>query len=73
VAFEELSGGDTPTIQSQMIANIAMTDFWIGLFGLGPKVTNVTSVSRPSLLSSLKTNSVVWSHSYAYTAGASYG
>ena len=69
-----LPGTGAPALKSQMIAGIATKDFYIGLWGLGPRPTNLTSLNnpQPSLMSNLKESGLVPSISYGYTAGAQY-
>ncbi|KAL2444138.1 hypothetical protein ABEF95_015161 [Exophiala dermatitidis] len=65
---------DTTSVSDQIIAVVNSTDQWIGSLGLGVQETrfNGTSNYLP-LLSSLAQNRIlIPSHSYGYTAGASY-
>lgn len=50
------------------------TDFFLGMFGLGPRPTNYTNSDnpQPSFLWSLKNQSLIPSLSWGYTAGAPY-
>ena len=63
-----------PTLSSQMVTAIATNDYYIGLFGLSDHGTNLTNSTdpHPSFLSTLMTESLIPSRSWAYTAGASY-
>ena len=69
-----LPGTGAPALKSQAIAGIATKDFYVGLWGLGPRPTNLTSLNNPhpSLMTNLKENGLVPSISYGYTAGAQY-
>ncbi|MCJ1350244.1 MAG: hypothetical protein MMC33_000225 [Icmadophila ericetorum] len=67
------SGNGGPTLQNQTIAAYAAKDFYIGSVGLSPYPTNVTYTEEfPSLLSTLRNQSIIPSLSYGYTAGAIY-
>ncbi|MCJ1320348.1 hypothetical protein MMC15_005686 [Xylographa vitiligo] len=69
-----LPGTGAPTIKQQVVAGIAAKDFYIGILGLGPEPTNLTTMDDPqeSLLSTLKQQNLLPSLSWAYTAGAHY-
>ena len=58
----------------QVVAGIADPDFWLGVFGLGPKSINFTTLGHPvpSYMSELVTNDDLPSLSWGYTAGAFY-
>ena len=62
------------SLEQQVIAGIATDSFYLGSLGLTPQTVNFTTSgdSSPSLLSSLKTKSLIPSLSFGYTAGASY-
>lgn len=66
------SGG--PSLPHQIIAGIAMKDFYMGLFGVNPRPSNFTTFDDPvpSYLSSLKNNSIIPSLTYSYTSGNQY-
>jgi hypothetical protein len=66
------SGG--PTLDHQVVAGIATTDFWLGTFGLTPRPTNFSNFNdpQPSFMETLKNKSMIPSLSWAYTAGAPY-
>ncbi|KAL8914315.1 MAG: hypothetical protein Q9171_001035 [Xanthocarpia ochracea] len=66
------SGG--PVLDHQIVAGIADPDFYLGVFGLNPRPSNFTNFTNPvpSYLSSLKTQGLIPSLSWAYTAGNQY-
>jgi len=66
------SGGLNLT--SQIVAGIATKDFYLGIFGLGPKPANFSNFEypQPSFMHTLKGQNRIPSLSYSYTAGASY-
>lgn len=68
----ENSGG--PTLEHQVVAGIADKDFYLGIFGLGPKPANFSNFDHPepAFMPTLKNNSLIPSLSYGYTAGAPY-
>lgn len=60
-------------VPDQVIAIVKDTRYWLGYMGLGIKETNFKDANKLTLLSSLVQNqSLIPSHSYGYTAGASY-
>ena len=61
-------------LQHQVVAGIVEEDFWVGLFGLGPKPANFSGFNdpRPSFMRSLVDQNLIPSLSYGYTAGAKY-
>jgi hypothetical protein len=66
------SGG--PVLDHQVVGGIALTDFWLGEFGLTPRPTNFTNFNEPhpSFIQTLKNQSMIPSLSWSYTAGAPY-
>lgn len=61
------------SVDHQVLAAIITDDFYVGSLGLSNQPINVsTTDSSPSLLSSLKSQNLIPSISYGYTAGASY-
>lgn len=65
------SGG--PSLENQVIAGIATKDFYLGSLGLNPRPLNFTTEdSHPTLLANLRTQNLVPSLSYGYSAGAYY-
>jgi hypothetical protein len=66
------SGG--PSLEHQVVAGIATSDFWLGTFGLTPRPTNFSNFNDPqsSFMETLKNKSLIPSLSWAYTAGAPY-
>lgn len=62
-------------LEKQMVVGIAIKDFSsLGLWGLGAKPTNLTSLDNPypSVMTNLKQKGMLPSISYGYTAGARY-
>jgi hypothetical protein len=66
------SGG--PTLANQTVATIATKDFFLGLFGLKPQASNFTNLNNPipSFMQNLRSQSIIPSMSWAYTAGNQY-
>lgn len=66
------SGGIT--LQSQVIAGIATKNFYLGIFGLGPKPSNFSDFDypQPTFMRTLKDQNKIPSLSFGYTAGAAY-
>jgi hypothetical protein len=66
------SGG--PQLKKQIVAGMAVMDFWLGSFGLDPAPNNFTNLNdpQPSFISSLVNQSLIPSTSWGYTAGAAY-
>ena len=62
------------TLDHQVIAGYVTEDFYIGALGLSPLSANITSFDDqyPSFVSTLRAGNHIPSHSYGYTAGASY-
>lgn len=63
-----------PTLKSQVIAGIWTDDFFLGSLGLSPVPFNFTNLNdpQPSMLGTLRNQSLIPSASWAYTAGAYY-
>jgi hypothetical protein len=77
--YPKAAGGwDGPVANSNIIGEITNTTFfWVGVFGLDPRPTNLTDPDgtnnpQKSLLDRLKDNSAIPSSSWAYTAGSMY-
>ena len=74
--FDTVSlGSGLPVLNNhQLVAGFATNDFWLGSLGLSANSFNFTSLNDPvpSLLSTLRNQSLIPSTSWAYTAGASY-
>ncbi|KAK5123026.1 hypothetical protein LTR85_003592 [Meristemomyces frigidus] len=58
----------------QVVASVPDLDFWLGVFGLGPKSINFTTFNDPiqNFMSDLLNSSQIPSLSWGYTAGAYY-
>lgn len=69
-------GGDLggPTLESQVVAALEPEFYYLGVFGLNPKATNLTDFENPraSYLTTLKQRDMIPTLSWAYTAGAHY-
>lgn len=68
------AGVQGPTVKNTTVGSFALTDFYMGIFGLNPEPTNFTTRKdpSPSYLSSLKEQNIIPSVSFGYTAGAQY-
>ncbi|KAH8817303.1 aspartic peptidase domain-containing protein [Xylogone sp. PMI_703] len=62
------------TYPNQIIAGIAVNDFYVGTFGLGTQPTNFSTFedTHPSFFTSLRNNNNTPSYTWSYTAGAQY-
>ncbi|USW56486.1 Putative aspartic peptidase A1 family, aspartic peptidase domain superfamily [Septoria linicola] len=70
-----LPGSVLPKLENQIIAGIATNDFFLGTLALSPISQNFTSYTTgaiPSLLGTLRNQSLVPSTTWAYTSGAVY-
>jgi hypothetical protein len=67
-------GNGGPSLQNQTVASIATKDFFLGLFGVKPRSSNFTSFDDPipSFMQNLRSQSLIPSSSWAYTAGNQY-
>lgn len=73
---------DRPSLHSQVVAGLETNDFYTGLFGLSDQPTNFTAsndssnltgtIPHPSFLTTMKSQNLIPSLSWAYTAGAFY-
>lgn len=63
-----------PKLDHQVVAGIINDGFWLGIFGLGPKPANFSTVNdpQPSFMRTLVDQKLIPSLSYGYTAGANY-
>ncbi|KAI9659083.1 MAG: hypothetical protein M1821_002043 [Bathelium mastoideum] len=68
------AGQGGPSLQNQTVAALAVDDFYLGVFGLNPKPTNFTNFSdpSPSYMETLRTQNLIPSKSFGYSAGAKY-
>lgn len=62
------------TLEGQVVAGIATKNFYLGVFGLGPKPSNFSNYDNPvpSFMRTLKDKRLIPSISYGYTAGSAY-
>ena len=69
-----IQGSGGPTLQDQIVAAYTDTNIYLGMFGVNPTSTNfsATDENRESYLKSLKTNHMIPSVSFSYTAGNKY-
>ena len=67
-----LQGG--ATLDSQVVAGVASYDFYLGFLGLSPQPSNFTNFTNPnpSVFTTLRSQGLIPSLSWSYTAGASY-
>lgn len=77
--FDSIALSDKLSVQSQTVAVINTTEYWLGFMGLGiipsnfSAAANGTNSDRKTYLSSLaETAKAIPSRSYGYTAGAYY-
>ena len=80
LGFSNATGG--PALHGQVLAGLETYDFYTGLFGLGNQPNNFTASQNngnlandtqvPSFLTTLKSQNLIPSLSWAYTAGAIY-
>jgi len=72
LGLSNATGG--PYLDSRVVAAYANNDYYIGMFGLNQQPTNFStfSNSHPSFLTTLKSEKLIPSLSWAYTAGARY-
>lgn len=63
-----------PSLKSQVVGGIGLPDFYNGVFGLNPQPSNFSTLNnpQPSYITTLKTQNLIPSKSWGYTAGASY-
>ena len=64
----------SPTLLHQVVAGIATKDFYLGVFGLGPKPANFSDFAdpQPTLMTNLARQRLIPSLAFGYTAGAEY-
>jgi hypothetical protein len=67
-------GAGGPSLKNQTVGGFATKDSFLGLFGLAPKASNFTSFADPipSYMENLRSQSLIPSTSWAYTAGNEY-
>lgn len=71
--LDKLSYGSGISVKNTAIGAFNSTDFWLGFFGLGITSETINGKSDSSPISQLvEVASEIPSHSYGYTAGASY-
>ena len=66
------SGG--PSLQNQTVGGFAAPDFWLGFLGLSARASNFTSFDNPipSYMQNLRSQNMIPSTSWSYTAGNQY-
>jgi hypothetical protein len=69
-----LTNQSGPALTNQVVAAIETTDFYFGVFGLNPQPTNFTTFNDPipSYFSTLKSQNLIPSLTWSYTAGNPY-
>ena len=67
-------GSSPPSLRGQIVAGIAAPEFYFGIFGLDPRPTNFSTFNHPvsSYMSNLKSQDLIPSVSWGYTAGNQY-
>ena len=67
-------GSNGPSLDQQVVGSIATPDFYMGVFGLDPRPTNFSTFTNPvpSYMQNLKSQNLIPSLSWAYTAGNQY-
>lgn len=65
-------GESNPWLAEQLVGGVATKDFYLGIFGLGPKPAEFTGSPIPSYMKTLKDRNLIPSLSFGYTAGAYY-
>lgn len=68
------SGSSSLDLPHQVVAGIATNEFYLGMFGLGPKPANFTNFIDPtkSYMRTLADRNLIPSLSFGYSAGAKY-
>ena len=71
---QEIANSGGIDLSHQVVAATASTDFYLGVFGLDPKLINFLNFEHPvpSYIWSLKDQKKIPSISFGYTAGAAY-
>ena len=69
-----VQGSGGPTLTDQIVAGYTGNDFYLGMFGLNPASTNFTpqDQGQASYMSTLKSQNLIPSISFGYTAGNKY-
>lgn len=72
LGLSNATGG--PCLDSMVVASYAKDDYYVGMFGLNQQPTNFSTFDNlyPSFLTTLKSEKLIPSLSWAYTAGARY-
>jgi hypothetical protein len=76
LGFDVVSLGGTAgtTLKNQTVGLFAVTDSYLGLFGIDPRPSNFSGYNSPvpSYLQNLRNQSLIPSLSWGYTAGNQY-
>ncbi|OCK76062.1 acid protease [Lepidopterella palustris CBS 459.81] len=66
-----IDGKGLPTLEHQIIAGIATEEFYLGNLGINPRPLNFSDLNdpQPSMLHTLRNQSMIPSTSWSYTAG----
>ena len=69
-----IQGSGGPILEDQIVAAYTSESLYLGMFGTNPSSTNfsATDLGRPSYMSTLKTENLIPSLSFGYTAGNQY-
>jgi hypothetical protein len=67
---ETVSLADGISVQSQAVAVVNATEYWLGLFGLGAQGTYYNTTRKATFLSTMVDVGLAPSRSYGYSAGA---
>ncbi|KAK3068043.1 hypothetical protein LTR53_014689 [Teratosphaeriaceae sp. CCFEE 6253] len=68
------AGENLPSLANTTVGGFAVSDLYLGVFGVNPKPTNFTNFNEPSpsFMTQLKDQGLISSVSASYTAGAPY-
>ena len=67
-------GEGGPTLENTTVGGLAVTEYYLGVFGVNPKPTNFTTFNEPSpsYMTQLKEQKLIPSVSFGFTQGAPY-
>ena len=74
ISLGAANASGAPTLANQVVGQVGSNDFYDGLFGLNDQPSNFSTLNNthPSFLATMKTQGIIPSLSWSYTAGASY-
>lgn len=66
------AGSGLPSVDHTLVAQIATTEVWLGLFGISPQPTNFSSFNEPepTFFTMLRSEEWIASRTWSYTAGS---